>query len=105
MSRVWLGPSDELASRGQTRIERDDLRLAVFWSGERFDVIDDRCSHAEASLAEGVVTDGEVECPRHGALFDLKTGDALCLPATRPVRVYPVAVVEGDVFIDLEESS
>ena len=66
--------------------------------------IGDRCSHAEASLAEGEVFDHEVECPRHGSEFDLRTGKALSLPATRPVPTYQVSVEDGVVYLDWEPS-
>ena len=64
--------------------------------------IGDRCSHAEASLSEGEVWDNTVECPRHGSEFDLKTGEALSLPATQPVPVYPVSIEDGMVYLELE---
>ena len=65
--------------------------------------ISDTCSHADVSLANGFVEadDCAVECPKHGASFDLKTGEALTLPAIRPVPTYDVAVVDGDVVLTL----
>ncbi|REK20304.1 MAG: bifunctional 3-phenylpropionate/cinnamic acid dioxygenase ferredoxin subunit, partial [Actinobacteria bacterium] len=59
---------------------------------------------AEASLAEGEVWGTEVECPRHGSEFDLKTGEPGSLPATRPVPTYEVSVEDGTVFLHLEDS-
>lgn len=85
------------------RVETGDLCLAVFNVDGVVHVLDDRCTHAEASLSEGEVFDDELECPRHGAIFDIVTGAAKTLPATRPVRVYPVTVDEGDVYVDVEE--
>ena len=71
--------------------------------------IGDTCSHADVSLSEGFVEadDCAIECERHGALFDLKTGEALTLPAIRPVPSYDVAVVDGNVVLtlDVEEAS
>jgi 3-phenylpropionate/trans-cinnamate dioxygenase ferredoxin subunit len=61
----------------------------------------DRCSHAEASLADGLVSAGTVECPRHGAVFDLRSGAALTMPATRPVPAYPVEVEGDEVYVDV----
>ncbi len=63
--------------------------------------IDDRCSHAEASLSEGDVDDGEIECWLHGATFDLTTGEATALPATAPVAVHTTTVADGTVTIQL----
>ncbi len=62
--------------------------------GEVF-AINDTCSHANVSLAEGEVEDCQIECWLHGSSFDLRTGKPSGLPATRPVPVYPVKI-EGD---------
>jgi 3-phenylpropionate/trans-cinnamate dioxygenase ferredoxin subunit len=57
--------------------------------------IDDVCTHDGGPLGEGYLEGDQIECPRHGALFDVKTGKALTLPAVTPVNTYPVQV-EGD---------
>ena len=77
--------------------------VAVFLSEGDLYAVDDRCSHAEASLSEGEVFDTEVECPLHGAVFDLVTGEALTLPATRPVATYPTRVEEGRVLVQVPD--
>jgi nitrite reductase/ring-hydroxylating ferredoxin subunit len=71
--------------------------ITVFRDGDDFFALDDTCSHAEASLADGYIDDGCVECPLHGALFRLSDGAALTLPAVRPVRAHRVEVVDGTV--------
>jgi len=63
------------------------------------------CSHAEASLSEGDVYDCKVECPLHGAEFDLKTGDAVTLPATKPVNRYKVNVEDGYIFLEMKQDA
>lgn len=75
--------------------------VAVFLAEGSLYAVDDRCSHAEASLSEGEVFDTEVECPLHGAIFDLATGEALTFPATRPVATYPTRVEEGVVLVEM----
>jgi 3-phenylpropionate/trans-cinnamate dioxygenase ferredoxin subunit len=57
--------------------------------------IDDVCTHDGGPLGEGMLFGDLVECPRHGARFDVKTGQVRALPAVIPVRTYPVQV-EGD---------
>ena len=64
----------------------DDKDIAIFNVEGEYFAIDDMCSHAEASLAEGEVFDCKIECPLLGAEFDLKTGDAVTLPATKPEK-------------------
>ncbi|GAB4381745.1 MAG: hypothetical protein Kow0042_32220 [Calditrichia bacterium] len=77
-------------------------RIALFRLEDGYYAIDDNCSHEEASLAEGEVEDGEVECPRHGARFDIRTGRNLSFPAVIPVKSYPVKVEEGEIYIQVE---
>lgn len=60
----------------------------------------DRCSHAEASLSEGMVWEDQIECPRHGAEFALHTGEALSLPATKPVETYPTKIQDQEVWLE-----
>lgn len=52
------------------------------------------CSHQDKFLHTGRVRNGKITCPLHGAQFDLKTGAATCLPATKPIAVYDVRIVE-----------
>ncbi|MCJ7726121.1 MAG: non-heme iron oxygenase ferredoxin subunit [Acidimicrobiia bacterium] len=84
------------------RVEAGGHRIAVFRVGDEVFALADRCSHAEASLAEGEVFEGAVECPRHGSEFDLATGEPGSFPATKPVDVYTALVEDGDVFLELE---
>jgi 3-phenylpropionate/trans-cinnamate dioxygenase ferredoxin subunit len=84
------------------RVETAGHRVAVFRLGEVAYAIGDRCSHAEASLAEGELFDTDVECPRHGSEFNIVTGEPDSLPATRPVPTYELEIVDGEVFLYLE---
>jgi 3-phenylpropionate/trans-cinnamate dioxygenase ferredoxin subunit len=63
--------------------------------------IDNVCTHDGGVLGEGELDDCLVECPRHGARFDLRTGEVKALPAVFPVNAYPVRVVNGQVEVDL----
>lgn len=73
--------------------------VAVFNDEGSFHALDDTCTHALASLAQGWVEDGEVECPLHAARFSLSTGEALSLPATKAARCHRVEVREGRVWL------
>lgn len=75
--------------------------IAIFHSGENFYALDDTCTHAGGPLSEGRLEGTQVECPWHGACFDLKTGAALAAPAFEGVHSYPVRVSGLDVQIEL----
>lgn len=103
INRVKVGDFSDLREGVGLKVEIDEHRIAVFLVDGSVFAIGDRCSHAEASLAEGEVFDLEVECPRHGSTFDLTTGYPQSLPATKPVPTYVVSIEEGNVYVDLPE--
>ena len=74
--------------------------IALFNCAGTFYAIDDTCTHAEASLSEGFLEGTTVECPLHGARFDLRTGEAIWSPAFVPVATYAVRVEGTDVLVD-----
>jgi len=65
--------------------------------------IDDRCTHDDGPLGEGRLDGFQIECPRHGARFDIRDGRAVRMPAVSPVKAYPVRVEGGQVFVEVEE--
>ena len=99
-----LFPLDEMEAGSARRVEVGGHRVAVTRVGDELYAIGDRCSHADVSLSQGWVDPEEctIECVQHGAVFDLATGEALTLPATRPVPVYDIAVVDGMVTLTVE---
>ncbi len=100
--RVRLASVADLTDGQGTAVEALGHRIALFRIDDSVYAIGDRCSHAEASLSEGEVFGFMVECPRHGSEFDVVSGEPHSLPATRPVPVYDVTVVDGEVFAELE---
>jgi 3-phenylpropionate/trans-cinnamate dioxygenase ferredoxin subunit len=79
------------------------VSVCVYNLGGELYAIEDRCSHDDGPLCEGEfdVEEGTVVCPRHGASFDVRTGEALTLPAFEPVAVFPVRVDDGVVKVEL----
>lgn len=76
-------------------------RVALFNLNGEFYAIDDICTHEEASLSDGAIDGETVECPWHGALFNIKSGAALTMPAVTPVRTYAVRIDEARVLVDV----
>lgn len=77
-----------------------DEAVAVFNDDGTYYAVSDRCPHGAASLSDGYLAASQIECPLHSSVFDLKTGNVLCRPATESVRPYAVIVEAGDVFIE-----
>lgn len=107
MSGVVVARLQDLPDGGATRVDVGDHRLSVVRIGTDVYVIGDRCSHADFSLSEGEVDvdTGHIECWKHGSSFSLETGEPDVLPATQPVPVYDVSVVDGDVVVTLPSAS
>jgi nitrite reductase/ring-hydroxylating ferredoxin subunit len=102
-----MGAAYKVATRqdinpGDTRrVEAGGETIALYNVDGEFYATDDLCSHAEASLSDGWLEDHEITCPLHGSIFDLTTGRPLCLPATKPVRTYPVRLEGDDIYIEV----
>ena len=85
-------------------VELDDIEVMVVNCNGELLAMEDRCSHDDGPLAEGEIDAAActVECPRHGALWDLRTGTPKTLPAYLPVESYPVSVVDAVVRIAVD---
>lgn len=85
------------------RVDVDGHKICLAHIGDEWFAIGDTCSHADFPLSAGMVwpDDCAVECPKHGALFSLRTGMPNSLPATVPVPVYPVHVDGDDVVVEV----
>ena len=94
---------DDIPKGKAIRIKLGDQAIAIVRT-DAGDVkaINDKCSHGEISLSEGFVDDNTIECWAHGAKFSLDTGEALTLPAFEPVKVYPIIIEEGTIFLDYD---
>ncbi len=99
--RVRVCRRDELEPGTARRVEVAGRPVAIVAIGDEVFAIGDTCSHEEASLAEGELwpEECEIECPKHGAVFDLRTGEPKTLPATEPVPVLSVDLSGDDVVV------
>ena len=78
-------------------VDEEDILLANV--DGTIHAVSDLCSHADASLSDGYIEEGEVECPLHGSRFNLTTGEALNLPADEPLKVYEIKVEGDDILV------
>jgi 3-phenylpropionate/trans-cinnamate dioxygenase ferredoxin subunit len=95
----------DLPKRAALRIELPDRDIAVVRVGNDVFAVEDVCSHAAFPLSDGSVRRGPrpaIECLLHGSRFDLRTGHPDRPPASEPITVLPVSVIEGDVYVEIE---
>jgi len=99
---VTLAETSEVVP-GQVKVyESQGRRIALCNVDGDFFAIADLCTHDGGSLDQGELDGHQIECPRHGARFDVRSGRALALPAVMPVRSYPVRVEDGVVKVGLD---
>lgn len=87
-------------------VEVDERLIVVIHAAGHFYALDDVCTHDGGPLSEGSVDGqaGTIACPRHGAKFDVKTGAALTMPATKPTVAHEIKVDGDQVFVRLSDS-
>jgi 3-phenylpropionate/trans-cinnamate dioxygenase ferredoxin subunit len=101
MSVTWIdaGLAASLADGQMRSIAVGRRMVAVARSGEAYYAIEDICTHDGAPLPGGEIESGEIICPRHGARFCLRTGEAMSPPAYEPVRVYETKIEDGHLWV------
>ena len=102
-SFVKVATRAELPPGGKKLVEIDGRAIAVFNVDGGFYAIDDVCTHDGGPLADGELIGCEIECPRHGARFDVRTGRPLCMPAIEPVTVHTVELRGDDIYVATDD--
>ncbi len=106
MSRtlVDICPVEELPPGAKRVVRWEDLEIGIVNCGGEVLAVEDRCSHDDGDLMEGDVDEETctVECPRHGSVFDLRTGKPLNLPAYVPIDTFPVEVDDGVIKVEVD---
>lgn len=96
-----VASATDVPTGGLKAVQVQDERVVLANVDGDFYALQDRCSHQDFPLSSGELDRCELECPFHGATFDVRTGRATRLPAVRPVRTYDTEVVDGDVYLRL----
>ena len=91
----------ELAVGKAKRAVFDGLQLAVCRLEDGVYAIEDICTHDGGSLDQGELLGDRIECPRHGAMFDVRTGKVLSLPAVKNVRSFKAKIEGGEIFVEV----
>jgi 3-phenylpropionate/trans-cinnamate dioxygenase ferredoxin component len=102
---IPVASTDELPNGARIIVEIDGEAIALFNIAGKIFAIGDVCSHDDGPVAEGELDKEEIECPRHGARFELKSGKALTLPAVADIPAYPVEVDGDQILVGLPLAS
>ena len=97
----WIdaGPTSALQDGSAVSLPVGRRSIAVARSGDEFFAVEDVCTHDGAELAGGPVEGAQIICPRHGARFCLRTGEALTPPAYEPIRVFATKIADGRLWV------
>jgi len=99
---VNLGTIDQIPPGHMKSFQWKGQRILVCKIGDQFYAIEDKCTHDDAPLGKGCLDGEEVECPRHGARFSVKTGEPTALPAVEAVKTFPIRVVGNQIQLVME---
>ncbi len=99
MNWIDAGPVTGLADGQTLSIAVGRRMIAIARSGDDYFAIEDVCTHDGAELTGGAIEGAEIICPRHGARFCLRTGEALSPPAYEPVSVFETKVASGRLWV------
>jgi 3-phenylpropionate/trans-cinnamate dioxygenase ferredoxin component len=98
---VKVAQISELSPGERKIVEVDGTWIAVFNVGGKYHAIEDVCTHDDGPVAEGELDGYEIECPRHGARFDIRDGKVLSFPAIKPVQSFNVQTEGDDILVEM----
>lgn len=97
--------ADEIEAEDLIRFDHGDRTFAIYRSpADEYFCTDGLCTHEQVHLADGLVMDYVIECPKHNGQFDYRTGAAKRSPVCVNLATYPVKVEAGEVFIDIDSA-
>ena len=103
---VPVAKTTEIPDPGKLLVEVDERLVVLIRAAGYFYALDDVCTHDGGPLSDGPLDSdsGTIACPRHGAKFDIKSGAALTMPATKPTVAHDVKVEDDQIFVRLREA-
>jgi naphthalene 1,2-dioxygenase system ferredoxin subunit len=107
MNETWHDVLDArtVHDAGLTSVLLEGRDIALYALDDEIFATENRCTHGDARLSDGFLLGDEIECPLHQGRFNVRSGQPMCAPLQRPVRVFPVKVVGGRVLVALEAQS
>ena len=98
-----IATNSEIPEGGKLYVELDERLVVIFRAGGDLYCLDDVCTHDGGPLGEGQLSGYEIACPRHGAKFDMRTGQALTMPATEATAEHEIKAEGDDVLVRLSQ--
>ncbi len=104
MSGEWriVAGCDDIEDGDGITVKIENREIAVFRQGQNYHATDNYCTHAKAPLVDGYLDGAIIECPLHQGRFDIRSGKALCSPATKDLETYPVRKIDGEIQIRID---
>jgi 3-phenylpropionate/trans-cinnamate dioxygenase ferredoxin component len=101
-----VAKTSEIPDPGKMLVEVGERLVVLIHAAGHFYALDDICTHDGGPLSEGPLDlqENSIACPRHGAKFDIRSGAALTMPATKPTRSHEVKVEGGQVYVRLRDA-
>jgi nitrite reductase/ring-hydroxylating ferredoxin subunit len=99
---IKIGQASDIAEGNMICVDVAGQAVAIIRQGDKYFAVHDTCTHAYASLSEGVIEGEEIECPLHGARFNFKTGKATSAPAIEDLKTYEVRLSGNDLEIKIK---
>jgi 3-phenylpropionate/trans-cinnamate dioxygenase ferredoxin subunit len=92
----------DIAAEEVIRFDRGDRSFAIYRNHEdQYYCTDGHCTHEDVHLADGLVMENTIECPKHSSVFNFITGEVETPPACENLRTYPTRVENGRVFVEI----
>tara|TARA_A100001037_G_scaffold306693_1_gene354149 strand:+ start:42992 stop:43297 length:306 start_codon:yes stop_codon:yes gene_type:complete len=101
MSLINICKYTEIPNGSKKKFEINDKEIIIFNINNHLFAIDNNCSHDEASLENGTLDEYEIECPMHGAKFDVRTGEVTCLPAVSEIKTYKIEIIDDFIMLEI----
>lgn len=98
---VLVGSKDQIELEDVLRFDYENRTFCIYQLEDGYYATDGICTHEAVHLEDGLVMDGEIECPMHQGIFDIKTGKAISAPVCIDIKTYPVKIEADSIYIQI----
>jgi 3-phenylpropionate/trans-cinnamate dioxygenase ferredoxin subunit len=103
VSWIQVCDAEDIGKEDVFRFDHAGRTFAIYRSpDDRYFATDGLCTHEKIHLADGLVLDDTIECPKHNGLFNYMTGEAMGAPVCINLKTYPIKIEDGKVLLSLE---